>query len=529
MRPVLRTRSSRTRAGTLAAAALIGVALTAFATRHGIGVGGPDSAAYLAIASNMLHGRGVSMPFTIPTAPYRPVEAVRLVGHVPVTHFPPLYPIALWLIAAPGVPLATGARLLNVALAGISAALLAELTRRCTGSLAVGFCAGVLMFFAPVQHNPIGFTYNWLALHSLVLSEPLFVAFVMLTLLVLLRAIAAPTVRNVSLAAGFAALATLIRFAGVSLIVAGAVAVLLFAGDSWKRRRRLTLLFIAVAAVPVMLWALWIAAKPGGGGARAVGVHTLPFGSIFTVMEAWFMPLAWPAPLRHALGFALVGIVVAAVLKCRNADRPTMQVLIVLSVFVTIYAATIVATRDFLDISTPIDARLLIPAQPIAYVVVITAVMRLVARDAGTVTRHPRVAVIGVAVCVLLALVGSRSAVDFARRGFGRSAPLPTMALLDRVPQGALVATNDPYAIFLATGRPSVVLPSRTSWTSGNRNAQFPDDVAALISLIRSRRGAVVLAPVNFANVRLANEADLTRGGLRVVARAPDGGALLEP
>jgi hypothetical protein len=103
------------------------------------------------------------------------------------------------------------------------------------------------------------------------------------------------------------------------------------------------------------------------------------------------------------------------------------------------------------------------------------------------------------------------------------------MALLDHVPRGALVATNDPYAIFLATGRGSVVLPSRTSWTSGSRNAQFPDDVATLASLIRARRGAVVLAPVNFANVRLANEGDLTRVGLHVVARASDGGTLLEP
>jgi hypothetical protein len=258
-------------------------------------------------------------------------------------------------------------------------------------------------------------------------------------------------------------------------------------------------------------------------------VHTLPFGSVFTVMEAWFMPLSWAAPVRHVLGALLIVIVVVATVKCRRSDRPTMRALITLSLFVTIYAATIVATRDFLDISTPIDARILIPVQPVAYVLVLTAVMSLVAAPAAASETHVRAVLAGIGVCLLVALVGVPAAVDSFRRPFPPQAHSPTMALLARLPARTLVATNDPYQIFLATGRGSVVLPSRSNWTSGERNRHFSDDVSSLISLVRSKHGAVLLAPVNVATVRLATESDLTRGGLHVVARSSDGGALLQP
>ncbi|OUC07239.1 hypothetical protein RY27_16060, partial [Litorilinea aerophila] len=64
--------------------ALAGAGAVLYATAWGLGAS-PDSAAYIGVARNLLAGRGLGVPF-------------GQTADVPLTHFPPLYSLALALV-----------------------------------------------------------------------------------------------------------------------------------------------------------------------------------------------------------------------------------------------------------------------------------------------------------------------------------------------------------------------------------------------------------------------------------------------
>ena len=82
--------------------AVVGLASVAISTRWGAGVS-PDSTDYVAAATSLLHGRGVSTPAGDGSP-------------VPMTLWPPLYPLFLALTGALGFELHAGARWLNALL-----------------------------------------------------------------------------------------------------------------------------------------------------------------------------------------------------------------------------------------------------------------------------------------------------------------------------------------------------------------------------------------------------------------------------
>ena len=167
----------------------------------------PDALAYVGSAESFaLHG-----DFRIPTAHWPSRDSTSA-----LSHFPPGFSTAIALPVRAGMDPVQGSRLVEATAAFVTVATLAFLVGEATAPLA-GILLATALFAMSAMHE----------IHVSVLSEPLFLALLTLTLAAMVRRDERPW-----LAGLFAALAAMTRYAGLSAI--GAVAL-------WSVARRGTI------------------------------------------------------------------------------------------------------------------------------------------------------------------------------------------------------------------------------------------------------------------------------------------------
>jgi len=217
------------------AAGIVGAVIT----RPGIGVS-PDSIVYMAAAQSITEGHGITMP-------------AANGQDVPLTHFPPGYPLALAFTAfffAHHFLLA--AKALNILLFGANTALVAGWVYRRTRRLSLAAFSLVISIFA----------LDFLRIYSMAWSEPLFLflTFGGLLFLDFYIEVPSPLVGEgkglLLLAALFSAAAVLTRYAGIAGICAGLLAVFFCQKKRLRQKLKESTLFGFVAGLPIALW-LW--------------------------------------------------------------------------------------------------------------------------------------------------------------------------------------------------------------------------------------------------------------------------------
>ena len=146
----------------LAILALIGIVILSLITRWGIGIS-PDSTIYIGSARNLLNGHGLSVMSGDGQA-------------IPLTHYPPLFPILLSILGKSGIVLPEVARWLNVCLFGANILLVGLVINRYThGSIWVPAFGSFLMLTS----------VHMLHIHAMAWSEPMFIFFGILGLFLL--------------------------------------------------------------------------------------------------------------------------------------------------------------------------------------------------------------------------------------------------------------------------------------------------------------------------------------------------------
>lgn len=320
-----------------------------FATRaRGPGLS-PDSMSYLAAAESIARGAGPE----IPTAEWSQLE-----DHSRLRHFPPLFPALLAAPVALGMSPAQAARWLEALAAGALAALLAWIAVSCVGRERAGVAAlvaGTSVMLAPA----ISLSF------FMVLSEPLFLTLWTLTLLVMVRA---PTA---SVRLGMcAACCALTRYAGISVVAAVALWVLVQPGSIQERGRR-ALLAAAPGVVALGLWRVW-----AGGELRRYGWYLEGFAE--NAREAWetlrhaLVPLpstlavqSWKLDVILLGLLAILAIPLTAALRARPlqlaAARSTTTLQRAAALMTVTYLAVIMASRVRADPEIPFDWRILSP------------------------------------------------------------------------------------------------------------------------------------------------------------------------
>ncbi|MFL5608873.1 MAG: hypothetical protein ACJ8AD_20625 [Gemmatimonadaceae bacterium] len=472
----------------------------------------PDALQYMGAAESL----AAHLEYRVPTAEWASADSTSALGH-----FPPGFSTALALPVRLGLAPMQAARLVEALAAGVTIAVLVLLVSGATTTPLAGIFVAVALFALDAMQE----------VHVSVLSEPLFLACLALTLAAMVRAPDHPLRAGVP-----AALGALTRYAGISLVGAVAVWQLLQRAPRTTRLRR-----AAVAVLPAIVlqgaWVLRTRRLAGPTAIRRFAVYTSGLRATLAqggaTLADWLVPDpdAPTEPMsRHgwialAAGVVLLVVVSAGAWRAWRlahpttddaAPSPTAWRLIAASlVLLTCYAGMLVMSRLLADPAIPLDDRLLAPVLLLATTIAATTIALW---WRGAHSTLARIAVAGAllgwwtasaAVTNAHAAYALTAGSDFAGEQWRRS-ELLAWARTDgtRYP----LYTNWPAAPYFYLHRPSRLLPLRND---ARALAAFPDT-------LRVRNGRALV--FNVAGVEYATADQLAAlRGLRVVARFADG------
>lgn len=472
----------------------------------------PDALSYLGAAESIVaHGT-----WRIPTAKWASADSTA-----PLEHFPPGFSTALALPVKLGMAPPQAARLVEALCAAITTTVLVLLVSGATTPVA-GILLAVALFATPAMYE----------VHVSVLSEPLFLACLALTLAAMTGAPDRP------LRAGIpAALSALTRYAGMSCVGAVAIWSLLQRAPLATRIRR-----AIVATLPALVlqgaWVLRTRHAAGPTAIRKFAVYTTDLGATFAqgarTLGLWLVPdpdaALDPQPYHRLLVVAaavvlllVVGGGVRRAWMHRAAVRDDRQrpavdprrLLDASGVLLACYLGLIFVSRLLADPGIPFDDRLLAPA--------LLLVMTIVATTFALWWRAAHTEIVRIAVCgALLGWLAASASVtavadqyirtwgsDFAGEQWRRSELLEWARTT-----GASVPLYStwPAAVYFHLHRPARQVPLRND-ASGI--AAFPDT-------LRVRGGRVLLFDVPDPE-HVPPNALLASPRLRVVIRLKDG------
>jgi 4-amino-4-deoxy-L-arabinose transferase-like glycosyltransferase len=497
---------------------LCGVGVVLLATRSGVGLGG-DSYYYVSGARNLVAGLGFSRPAAD--------GGIRI-----ITHYPPGYSALLAALIELGADALCAARALAAGLFGVNIGLFGLMVYRANRWPPAALVAAFLALTLPA----------WIVNHTWALSEPLFITFTLLTFLLLVAAVERGRAREVGAAGLAATLAFLTRYAGIALLVCGAVVLLAAGPASIGRRSARAAAFVAVSAVGPIAWAIRNLAATGSLTNRAFDVH-LPGGE--RVLEAaqtitlWLLPARVPSLVRAGLtavvAIAALTLVVRLLSRPRGAGERARAVILgwVLAVFALVYPLFLAASLTFVDASTPLDDRILSP--------LLVSLLALAVLAFGEVWRNGRGprwlrAVIGVAVAGFLALTlyrGYGAVLRLREDGQGYAARAwresELMHWVRQLPGEVSIYSNELDAVYLQTGRQAFQVPIRWDPVREAPRDDYPEQLAAMRRRVQEEGAVLVLfATISGQQAFLPTEAELT-DGLAEVFRSSDGAAYAGP
>ena len=337
------------------------------ATRSQVGIE-TDSGPYLGAAYNVAHGRGVSTPFTFLSA-YGPLRSVAFGDAVPLVEYPPLYPLLVGGLGALGVPLLEAVRYLGAVLLGVNVVLVGLLFLAVSKGRArpLAVVLGAFMIIGPTSPNlgAAGRT-NWLTLSGSVLSEPVFIALVLSSTLLLVRSLDSGSLRALIGAAALAALAVLTRYVGVAVVAAGALTVLVIHRAWWRR----AVLFSVIGLAPGPAWQLWLRIGEHADSGRRLAPHSAAgtWKDLVDAVEKWLLPSPWQSTLRHVLMLGVAIVVVLFALVQRRSGNLAFAPVVALCILTVCHMLALVVSRALFDVNA-IDERMLAPLQPAAEIV----------------------------------------------------------------------------------------------------------------------------------------------------------------
>lgn len=425
----------------------------------------PDTMSYVGAATSLAHHGTLR----VPSNSWDEEDSTAA-----LSVWPPGFSTAMAIPQRLGASPLTSARIVMALAAFVSAAILFVLLENAAGTLAA--VAGVTAVFA---------TPAIVGVHLSALSEPLFLACLLLTLLAMVRRPRRPLI------AGTAAAATaMVRYAGVC--AAMAVVLWFFFSDQKPVRRRFADATKAalVPAIAIGWWVVRSTILPDAQSGMEVAVYghlapTLREG-IATIAD-WLAPGIETQPLRALAVIAMAAAIVFVIAKAIRPIRAHEQTLVFLKadlLMLSCYIATLIAARLFVGDAIPFDFRLLSPAILLAEGAIVVALANFVSR-AG---RAMRIAAAAIAALWLVGsvFVSSQSAADAITDGFDLASSewraSPTIGWVRSRSAGWTIFTNWPAAVYFGTNRVARDIPQSLDTT----------ELRSFGEILRERHGAFV-------------------------------------
>jgi hypothetical protein len=474
----------------ISALVLVGVAGLIILTRQGIGTS-PDSVVYLGSARNLLDGYGLSVPYG---------PAINL----PMTHYPPLYPLLIALSGAFSADLLQGARVIHILLFGANLFLIGLIINSLLPGNLWMLAVGLALMFA---------SQTMLIIHAMAWSEPLFIFLGFSGLYFLANYLRLSQRLQLSVSAVLIGLTFLTRYAGVAFLMSGALAILLFGRKSLRHKFIDVILFGAVSCLPTAVWMVRNMILSGTLTNRELLFHPINTGHLVQfvdILSTWVsVPLSIPAKARlvlllGAFAFALWFYFWQRHKRAGSAPRgdsssgqaKTPELLMVIVLFVIIYIFFIIFSISFIDANTPIDERILSPVFVGGWIVILYLAGRfLVLKEVPRFAKLLAILALGL-ISFSYLLQGVEWLSENQSTGFGYSGlkweQSETLNQVMNLSPGLLVYTNRPEPIYLASSRPVMQLPNSQNSATQQGNPQYRLELEQVREQLEQAGGIVV-------------------------------------
>lgn len=487
----------------LVALALVGAFMLLRSTPWGIGLT-PDSVIYLGQANDLLHHRGYSQATYMPGFPFL-VAGIGKFGVKPLL----------------------AARLTQCLLFACNIILAGALVHLATKSIPAGLIAAGLVLLSP----------DILQIHFFALSEPLFIALILLAALVLVSHLRSPAIWKMLLVGVTLGLAYLTRYAGVAFIGATILALLILQRNSPKTRLIHIAVVIAMAGIAMGLWMVRNHMLGRAAAGRPMVWHPFsPHHLIDTIHQfiEWIVPK--DARSKLALPVAVIGAIGAffgaqALLKpsSRNTDVQSAPVAqdfdlpLLMGLFAVVYLAFLVVSISLFDFGTPMDVRIMSPA----LICIIIGVSALLARVQSSTVKIAAIAF----ATFLVILWGDARVKDLSlahRNGLGYASPQwkksPTLAVIRKLPKDTQIYTNMWDVITILADRPARTVPNHKIVVQNRANPNFENEMRSVIRDMRTGHTILVMFNKVGGRTSLASTKDFQqRSSLRTVRKNKDG------
>lgn len=439
--------------------ALLGGLLILHQTRFGPGASG-DSTSYLMGAENLLAGDGFSR--------YSGGYEVK-----PITGFPPMYSFVLTPWPLFGLELVEAARFLNALFLAGSLLLVGYLVLCYTQSLVAAGLAQMLI----LSRDAI---FGW---HTWVMSEPLYIFLSLLVVFSFVWYLDQGARWGLVVGGLLVSAATLTRYVGGSLWIAGVASILLLRDTPLQRRLVDAGVFSAGSLLPVGLWLLRNERMAGTLVNRVVSLRSVEPALVrlfLADLSSWFVPHEVPLPttLRALLALVIMlGLGLLILIRWIRSERTSSNLLVleptggrryrglvwVLVAAIGSYLAAIAVNSLLLDASTTPGAvpRYLAPAYVLT-VMLGSTVASDVSRDSSARLPFILLASYAFILFALNARVTSNRLLDpVDSLGYmGHKLDWQEVVQqLDGIPDDEAILSNNPEQVYILAGRPAYVRP----------------------------------------------------------------------
>lgn len=466
--------------------ALTGVSMLRWATATwGVGVE-YDGVFYLTAADNFLRGLGFS----------RVIGAGEL---APLIHYPPGYPFSIVVLRFLfGMNAVTAASMLTALWFGVMIFLVGYLVYHYTRFPIAGVLSALVVLSSSILVD----------LHLLARSEPQFLVFLLLVLLILDKYLEHKSLSLLLVAAVLAAGSYLTRYVGVTVVALGLAVLVLFNHRAPKRRLRDALVFGLISGVPALAWLLRNWLSSGTVTNRAMIYSPLSktqWNQFLNTVYEWFSLGFFPAELREPILFVFVIALVAMgmfwfrglrVAEPSSELRQGARFAQFLVLFIVGYLAFLSLSLMLFDASTPINSRILAPV----YVLGIVLVFLLVWKVVPVKRMHLLGAVISLGLLVFIALEFRTSMrILSAMRAEGRFftgerwQTSETIAAIGQLPRETTLYTNEALPVYFLTGRFADPLPENFNPVKDQPNPDFAQKMDAVYWALQQPGAALAI------------------------------------
>ncbi len=480
--------------------AILGTVVILYQTRYGPGTTG-DSVRYLMGAENLLDGKGFSR--------FSGGGEIR-----PITMFPPFYSVVLAGLKLIGLDLYLAVRILHALLFGANILLVAFLIFRYTDSHWAALFGATFILVA----KDLVYYYTW------VLTEALFIFLMLLIFYSLSSYFNNKSTFLLVFGSVLVGLATLTRYAGLSMTMVGVVSLLLFSDKGWKRRLMDCVLFGGISIAPIILW-LWRNASASGTAVnRSLVYHPMSTDLIRAYraeVSFWFVPaqLHFPHSLRKALMLllAIPGPVLFFFLdlKERLVNRhkphnPFWTLPWILIFFLLSYVGMLFINLTVLDAISDFNTvpRYLVPVFVPAVILFVIVFHHLMKQwKYGAILRLGML-FIG----FILILLYAQQTLEILQDPIGnigytgfKQAREDTVTKLQSIDLTTPIISNDPERVYILADRPAYLLPLEIDFHTTREREDFDQQIQATREKLDLGGVIVMFTPISEREMSVIN------------------------